>query len=743
MLADVQARAAKAPAVGTSGARQPGRLLANGELHLRTKQYEAAIDDLELVVELATQGKASPSAAVDADLLLADAYFEGDQLLSARRRYESVLERASSAESVSRAAVRLVDIAYRADRPDALPDLLVRIERLLAVRPTGELHYARAKALFALGSYDDAVQASSSATGTEVIALRAGYLRGAALVKSAQSQASAGEGAKKVDYAAAVREFEATARLPATTAEATEIRDLALLAVARLHFESGQLLRAESFYTRIGKSSEHFAAALFELAWTYVRLGDVERSRRALDALRVLHPGLIDGADAALMRADLMLRAGRFREAEAAYDEVRVTYEPLRRAIDDYLAEGDDPGRFYDDLTSTEVELGQKLPSLVVEWAREEATEDRLFALADEVARSRELVRRTQRLASLLTAAMGTASRAKLFPELLVEAESTLGLVNELAAARLILARGLDGEAGRGTPELEKVRAERRRSMARVSSLPMTPGDFSVRAAAGEARWNVVSQELQRLELDANHMQALVNGLRRVLLDGDRFGLVVDAATRQRYQSEIDESERVLAAHRGRIEELRRGVEMGRAGVGLGDEQFEEDERVRLAFTQALSTEVALVAAAKDDDGDAVAYAKRITPLLARIAAVEATLTARRKQIDARIGGRSEELARQLAAEVESVESSAREIETRGASARMVVGAAARDNFVRVRDRLRNVVMRAEVGTVQKSWEIRELQQSRVRALLRERAREERVINDELQEVLDDGGLEQ
>lgn len=743
MLADVQARAAKSPAPGVSSARQPGRLLANGELHLRTKQYEAAIDDLELVVELATQGKASVSAGAEADLLLADAYFDGDQLLSARHRYELVLGRAGSAESVSRAAVRLVDIAYRADRPDTLPDLLARIERMLAERATGELHYARAKALFALGRYDEAVQASGAATGTEVLALRAAYLRGTALVKVAQAAVGEGEGPKKVDYSAALREFDAAARLPATTPQGVEVRDLAQLAVARLHFEGGQLLKAESAYSRIGSSSKHFAEALFELAWTYVRLGDVERSRRALDALRVLHPGLIDGADAALMRADLMLRAGRFREAEAAYDEVRAIYEPLRRAVDDYLAKGDDPGRYYDDLTSTEVELGQKLPALVVEWAREEATEDRLFALADEVARSRDLVQRTRRLAALLTAALSTKSRAKLFPELLAQAESTLGLINELAAVRLVLARGLDGEAGRGTPELEKVRSERRRSMARVAQLPMTPGDFSVRTAAAEARWYVVAEELQRLELDANHTQALANGLRRVLLDGDRFGLVVDAATRQRYQSEIDDNERALAAHRARIEELRRGAEMGRAGVGLGDEQFEEDERARVAFNRAFSAEVALVASAKDDSPGAVQYAKRIAPLLARIATIEATLGARRAQLDTQIGGRSEDLARQLTAEVEAVEATAREVESLGESARMVVGAAARDNFIRVRDRLRGVVMRSEVGIVQKSWEVRELQQSRVRALLRERAREERVINDELQEVLDDGGIEQ
>ena len=59
-------------------------------------------------------------------------------------------------------------------------------------------------------------------------------------------------------------------------------------------------------------------------------------------------------------------------------------------------------------------------------------------------------------------------------------------------------------------------------------------------------------------------------------------------------------------------------------------------------------------------------------------------------------------------------------------------------NFSLVRDRLKSVVLRADVGIVQQAWELREEQMRRVRNLQRERAREEQNLNDELQEVLDD-----
>src|SRR5512140_3157067 len=72
--------------------------------------------------------------------------------------------------------------------------------------------------------------------------------------------------------------------------------------------------------------------------------------------------------------------------------------------------------------------------------------------------------------------------------------------------------------------------------------------------------------------------------------------------------------------------------------------------------------------------------------------------------------------------------------------ARKVVGEVAMRNFGLVRDRLRNIVLRADVGITEEAWEVREEQVTRVRYLLMERAREDRLLKEELNEVLDDSG---
>ena len=61
-------------------------------------------------------------------------------------------------------------------------------------------------------------------------------------------------------------------------------------------------------------------------------------------------------------------------------------------------------------------------------------------------------------------------------------------------------------------------------------------------------------------------------------------------------------------------------------------------------------------------------------------------------------------------------------------------------NFGLVRDRLKLMVLRADVGITQQAWDVREEQMMRVRTLLRERAQTERTLREELNEVLDDAG---
>ena len=92
----------------------PAVRIANADMLLHAKNYEAAVGVLSKVLELSRQGKASETDYADASFLIGEAYFQSRQYLSARRHYREVLDRVARpayAEYVGRSLSRLVDIA--------------------------------------------------------------------------------------------------------------------------------------------------------------------------------------------------------------------------------------------------------------------------------------------------------------------------------------------------------------------------------------------------------------------------------------------------------------------------------------------------------------------------------------------------------------------------------------------------------------------------------------------------------
>jgi tetratricopeptide (TPR) repeat protein len=746
MVARVEAESGSVNVRATArNVHKPESFLISGEFHLKMGQNEAAILDLSKVLELVERAPASEAMAADAHYLIASAYLETGELHSARRHFEIVTDHVgvpAYARWAPRAAARLVDVALGLDREDLLPAILARIEQTPESVDQAALGYAKGKVLVALGRYEEASRVADSLSDLSgVDGLRAAYLRGVAALKRADLDRSAsGEGAPvdtRAAYDEAIAVFsQATSPAPSAGAIGAEISDLAWLAIARLHYEKGRYGDASRAYQRIPRTSKHFPTALFELAWTYVRSEDFERAQRVLEVLKVLEPGLIDGADAALLRGDLSLRSGRFPKAEQAYQEARALYAPLYHQAHEFLEENLDPAIYYDQLTASPLEVNSAFPKEVLGWVREEARGERVFAIVDDVARARRLISQARRLATLTRAALGSDSRAKVFPTAEKELERVIGLLNQLAVARVAVGHGMDGGRAPSSGQVGLLRQERNKLAGLLGDAPSDPGDFTVRASDSDKAWNGLTQELQRLELEADSLNAVTNGLRRMLRESERYGVQATPEALARFRQELAESEREMATYARRIAELRKQAEIGRAQSGLGDPRFAAEADVRQRLKAVLTQEVQLVMGGADPKARPAVEAA--IPILRRIDAAEAKLAAAYSGLQSGVTESAQGLSGQVESEALRVEGYAQALDALDESSRVLVGEVARENFAKVRDRIEKVVMRADVGLVQKSWEVREEQLRRVKALLRERAREDKYITDELREVLED-----
>ena len=182
--------------------------------------------------------------------------------------------------------------------------------------------------------------------------------------------------------------------------------------------------------------------------------------------------------------------------------------------------------------------------------------------------------------------------------------------------------------------------------------------------------------------------------------------------------------------------ERRKMIDMSRRRSASEISGSSRTTRCAFAFRKALSQENRLAMAGAGGRG-AVSYAQRIDPVLAQADAADAALEAafaelggQRRQANAAPRSRRSGEARDTGAHPRGLDS----------EGRLVVGQVAMRNFQLVRDRLRNIVLRADVGVTEQAWELREEQLTRVRNIQFERSRSEQQLNEELREVLDDMG---
>jgi tetratricopeptide (TPR) repeat protein len=736
--------------------------VAAGDIMLRTHNYERAIQLFSQVLELRRQSRATEDEAADAEMLLAESYFQDGQLHSARRHARGVLEMASRpayGTYSGRALSRLVDVAIRTEDPKVLAEAVQYAERLNAPDGSGSLAYARAKVWFAAHDYARARESVGAVPSGSAYAHQAQYLLGVILTKEAaaaapvavravpatgDTQSNRGPSAQEEGtsrYAAAIEQFRRVTRLPPDSTEHQHVIALAWMAIGRLYYEAESYLEAADAYARVERSSPEFPTMLQELAWVYAQLGDHSRAQRALEVLSITHPDTLGLADGSLLRADLMLRSGQFDKALTLYRSVRRRFDPIREQVQHFLKTSTDPAVYYDELVAERLEPDRArapLPSLVIEWARQEAEDDHVFGVVDDVARSRDLIDQARTLVRELDALLSSPARAKAFEEVKRPLETTLGLLNQIGKAELALARAMDDLlSSEGGAELRAVRRERRALMKRMDWLPTTPGDFLTREAAGEQQWNGVSQQLQQATIEVDRLNAITNALRQLLMDPGKQGVSLEPTARQRMQAEVDANQADVQTYRDRVAQLRHVIELGRAQVGLGDQRYVDDAETRTRFLQVFGREVALTASNPGDPA-AGAYAETIRPLLVKADSVTRKLNAVRERLERLAAEMATKLRDKIWHESAALDGFASELDALDEEARLLVGQAAVEHFARVGARLRDIVLRADVGIVQQAWEVREEQRGRVRSLQRERAREEQNLNDELREVLDD-----
>jgi tetratricopeptide (TPR) repeat protein len=747
-MAGVQSAVDKAKAAKLT----PEQRIANADLLFGMKDYNRAIVVLSEVIEEYPNTPSYP----DALWHRGETYYAAHDYLAARRDYRAIVDRGTEGRFQTyfgKALARLVDVSLRLnDPPETLAPIFDKFNQVPPAQIDAGLLYAKGKAYFRQGSFNEATQAFTQSIAipptppdrVNAYAHQSRYFQGLIALKTARASAGAGANtsATNANYKQAIETFRTATELPPDTDDHKHVIDLSWMAIGRLFYEMEQYQQASEAYAKVGRDSPEFDTMLYELAWVYVRLGDVQRAERALEVLMISDPNSQYIGDGTLLRADLLLRAGAFDRALQLYESVRAQYDPMKAKVDAFLDTNKDPAAYYDKLAQQQLDLldqNDALPPIAIRWAREAEDGPLAFAVIDDVNECKTLIRQSNALIDKLTALTQASNRVRAFPELEAGEETALGLLNRVSRARLTIAHALDdAEPGDLGGEIGGVRQQRRALMAAIEGLPVTDADFGKRQLQGQAQWNTLSQELTRRSTEVDALQATVNGLRKMLSDAPQQGVARSPADLQQFQAELDANEKDLKRYHDEITELRRQVEMGRAQIGLGDARYQNDALARQQFRDLLDQEVRL-ASSGAAGGDAQSFSGKASSVLAQARQYEDQLTNALQQLEAQVAQRAGVLQGKIDAERVNIAKYQQQLDALDNEARDLVGHVAQRNFGLVRDKLRNIVLRADVGITEQAWEVREEELERVRSLQSERSRQEQLLDEELKEVRDDG----
>lgn len=719
--------------------------LTDGELFYRLQDYLRASIIFTDIVDNHPQHP----AAADALFLLGDSLYHAGDYLGARSRFRQVLDRAGDPAMrpyVQRALGRLIEIAIHIRDFDGVEQYFQQLSRLPPTEVEATTAYFRAKYLYSRSVPQEDVLREAGTGNIDEQTEQQGFAPSAQVDLATLEQARVAFEAVppgspyylqaryfigvihtiRNEYPQAIEAFRRVLRGEAVTPEQRLVLHLTHLALGRLHYETDQLDQAIEAYQAVPRTSPFFDTALYEIAWVYIRLGDSTRAERALEVLSVAAPDSHYIPDGKVLRGNLLLRNGRFDDANDVFREVRNQFGPVLRDLDEMRDAHPDLQTYFRQLVRENMEafdVSNFIPERARSWVNLEGDFDRAIGALRDLAQARQLIRETDDLVVRLNAALGAPNRVSVFTDLRMQRETTTALRNRAADVRRKLVRWEERNVRSGGGELEQVREERRRIERQLGGMPTSEDDFIMRDDELLGRYRALERQLSELQVELLGIDARIVALRRFLETAE--GLENPDAI----LTEISQQEQAVVAYRERIDQLERLIEVGRIQVGVGDTRYQRDTRLREEYRALVDRERQLTGASGSE----------AEPLFRRMASIEAAIDQHDARIDAVVEERVSEMRRVIDEEEGKLAGYRDAITGLEGEAEEVIGAVTASTFADVRGRFYDLVLRADVGRIDVSWARREEHRMRVDMLTRERSRELQALDDEFRDIMDDG----
>ena len=507
-----------------------------------------------------------------------------------------------------------------------------------------------------------------------------------------------------------------------------DVRGNAILAQARMLYE---LARYEEALGRLGQvdaKSPVFPDSLYDSAWVYLKLNQLERAAHALDILLMMSPTGETLLRAGALRGRILSRLNDSDGAAEAYADVSATLGPVTTELDRISSDPKALDAYFGwivDRDVTNFKLDLPISERTAKWLESDAEMGSIVGMFRDIAREREDVRSSFETVEKLLWALRSGGKLDMFPALkdkdlrLTELESRFVDAASQAAdlVRRDVRAHLPPDQASRYDEAVKASAA---AAALLKGAPRKFEDFVGREHKATGQYKELERQLFLIEsllrMQRQQVLAIEEWLKEEKFKDTGTPMTPDREKQIRVQ--LDEIKGSLSGLNDDARAIREAFEREAVSNGAIADAMRVEDAGRRGLLAALLREADVLADVEAKLPAGIAESARQTVVLIRRAAVGsgAVDPLLRQLADVADRGAAEFEATVLR-EKSRLETSVNELQKAEMDGRQFAATEGALVFKAVKDRLSGVLLEADLGLVDMAWQ------------------REQVISDKLREI--------
>jgi tetratricopeptide (TPR) repeat protein len=671
----------------------------------------------------------------DALFYLADSLYQQKNYLGSRLYLRQLL--GLRAGHYKEALARYLEIAGRLNEFTGIDDYINQARGLSGGALPPELTYVYAKWMFRRQDLSPEERVNRSRPIFQVLA---GDQAGPFHVQSAYFIGVGYVRLKQWDQALA--QFLAVTQAAARDDKERQVKELAELSMGRVYFEVGKYDEAIDRYARIPQQSDNFPDSLYEIAWSYVRKGELERAKNATEVLLLVAEDSVLAPEAKILQGTLLQKLQKYEDAIDTYNQVINAYAPVRDEIDALLTVNKDPVQYFDELLARNektLDVTKLLPPVALKWAstRQEVAEaveitsaldasrkgiEESRAIADRILRSLD-----ERGVESFPVLQEGYTRADAVDTALTRAEAQLTKIEEFLVDDL-----MNDEQKRQLGALKQQQLEIKK---RIDTLPTTTEQVRARKERMQTAIDALEKQAFQLGVEIQSQNAQLTAIRK-FVDDTRAQRKNRPEDEKAFLEKVTFEQRALEGMQVQLDELRAQLlsERNNADKAVGGEG-----QLKTEYAAVLDQERQLLAQARQGlTGDAQKVLLRADVVRADCNALRDRVTRSKTIVRDRVAQKAQKLREQVLLEQQLLEGYRAEATSVTGETRNLVGRIAFDSFRRVHKSFYDLVLKADVGVVDVSFQRKQDKTSSIQKLASQKDRELKQLDEEFKEVLKD-----